>query len=127
MSERAALANAAALHAVADDLAEQFHADEYELLRKQRVADGRGGFHEAETVIESGWCALDAANTASAITVDGARIVATAPYTAELPGDSQVRASDRLLIGGRSFRPTGNPRKGGAFDLFTVVDLEERT
>src|SRR5690606_10668339 len=105
-------------------IAEQFHADEYELVRVERVSDGYGGWTETETVVESGRCFLDTSGAGREV-VGGSVVEAISPYTAELPYDSAVSETDTLVINGRPFDITSVVR-GGDFAVFTEVWLEAR-
>lgn len=105
-------------------IAEQFHADEYEIVRVERVSDGYGGWTETETVIESGRCFLDTSGAGREV-VGGSVVEAISPYTAELPYDSAVSETDTLVINGRPFSITSVVR-GGDFAVFTEVWLEAR-
>lgn len=105
-------------------IAEQFHADEYEIVRVERVSDGYGGWTETETVVEAGRCFLDTSGAGREV-VGGSVVEAISPYTAELPYDSAVSETDTLVINGRPFDITSVVR-GGEFGMFAEVTLEER-
>ena len=114
----------AAMRAV---LSDAFHADSYAIVRvdPDPVPDGYGGYIDPEPeTVETGRCSLELTGRGSE-GVRGTVVVATSPYTAELPIDSVIEETDTLTINGRSFDVVSVAR-GGSHDLFTTVGLEER-
>lgn len=131
MAERPAAGIAAELHDVADELAEHFHADRYQVVELVPTRDAKGGTIHERVVIEGDgeprYCSLEVNRRQGQIGPEGPQIVGRAPYSAELPADTLLSDKHLLVVDGRDFRPTSPPRIGGAFDLFKVVDLEETT
>jgi len=113
---------------LAPKIAENFHADTYEVLRgTNRVADGYGGHTETPNVVSTGRCRLVPADRLGREGVRGDRVEAVSPYVAQLPKDADVLATDTLRINGRTFQIVDEPKRGGGFGLFTEVSLEERS
>ncbi len=116
---------AARFQAARPIFAEKFHADTYAITRTTRVADGSGGYTDTEAVVESGRCSLDVARYRGSESVAGSGVVTSiAAYTAELPIDSVLTASDTLAINGRAFNVI-DVKRGGEMGLFTEATLEE--
>lgn len=108
-------------------LAEQFHADHYQVMRREEVPDGYGGTTMGEPEpVETGRCTLDLTGRLGSENIRGGVPTAVSTYTAELPIDSIVEETDTLDINGRTFEVVSVAR-GGAHDLFTTVGLEERS
>lgn len=109
-------------------VAENFHPDAYEVVRVgDPVPDGIGGSIDPEPeVVETGRCRLQLSGRQGTENVQGVVVVATSPYTADLPIDSVVEETDTLRVNGREFEVISVGR-GGGFDLFTAVGLEERS
>ena len=108
--------------------AENFHADTYEVIRTTQVPDGYGGTTQTEVVVEGPLrCRLDIGGQQGGEAITGSVPVGMASYSAELPIDSVVSESDTLRINGRTFEVVAKPKRGGNHDLFTEVELEERS
>lgn len=122
---------AAALQDAAATIAGNLHAGRYELLRTVEVSDGQGGFTEAETVVETGRCALEQMNVQGADRQRWSIEQAIGSYVAELPITSIVQATDQVRITvanrgneARTFDITGQPLKGDDMAMFVTVNLE---
>ncbi len=102
-----------------------FHADTYQVVRDTSTDDGYGGSTVVSTTIESGRCSLTISQRMGGEGISAGQVLPLSLYTAELPIDSIVTENDRLTINGRPFSVT-DVKQGGALDLFTVVELEER-
>lgn len=107
-------------------LAGAFHTDDYSLVRRESIPDGRGGSTTADVTVEVGRCSLTAASRIGTEGASGDAIIAISQYTAELPAESIAGETDLLGFAGRLFGIT-DVKRGGAIDLFTVAELEERT
>ena len=132
MARRPALDIADTLQGVAEELAEHFHADPYQVVELVPSRDEKGGTTFARIVTEGvesdpRYCSLEVNRRQGDIGPDGPNIVGRAPYTAELPADTALTDRHVLVVDGRDFTPTSPARIGGAFDLFKVVDLEVKT
>lgn len=123
-------------YTVADDLAAAFaearpifagafHSDDYELIWVVETDDGYGGRTTVQATVEAGRCALTVSQRMGGEAVSGGRVLPLSLYTAELPIDSLVTEDDAIIISGRTFDVT-DTKRGGAVDLFTVVEVEER-
>jgi len=124
-------------YSVADDLAAAFaearpifagafHTDSYALVRSVETSDNAGGSTSVDATVETGRCSLNVSPRMGGEVLSGDRVTPMSLYTAELPIDSIVTETDRLGFSGRLFSVT-DVKKGGNLDLFTVVELEERT
>lgn len=132
MARRPAFDIADTLQSVAEELAEHFHADPYQVVELVPSRDEKGGTVHVRVVIEGGeddprYCSLEVNRRQGDIGPDGPNVVGRAPYAAELPADTALTDRHILVVDGRDFKPTSPPRIGGAFDLFMVVDLELKT
>jgi hypothetical protein len=76
--------------------------------------------------VESGRCSLDVTGLQGSEAIRGGVPTATSTYTAELPIDSVIDEKDTLRINGRDFEVVSVAR-GGAYEIFTTVGLEERS
>lgn len=103
-----------------------FHTETYAIVRDEGVSDGMGGRTVVLVTVETGRCSLTIAQRMGGERVSGDTIVPISLYTAELPITSIVTEADGLGFSGRIFNVT-DVKKGGALDLFTVVELEERS
>jgi hypothetical protein len=117
---------AAVIAEVRPEIAGVVHTDTYAILRTTTVADGRGGWTETTTTVETGRCRLIVAQRMGGEVVSGGRVTPLSIYTADLPIGSIVTENDTLGINGRTFLVT-DTKAGGALALFVTVDLEERT
>lgn len=88
-----------------------FH-DTYTLQRDTATSGGEGGSDTSEATQESGGCDLTAGLTRPDEREVAARVQATTPYVVTLPYASSARASDRLVIGGRTFEILGVLKDG---------------
>ncbi len=111
----------------AEELADAFHADTYEVFRGVTlVSDGSGGNTAEPIAIESGRCSLTVSNRLGGERVSGNIVIAVSIYVAELPIDANVKETDTLRINGnRTFEIT-DVKRGGLNGMFTEVTLEER-
>ncbi len=111
----------------AEELADAFHADTYEVFRGVTlVSDGSGGNTAEPRFIESKRCDFTLENRFVGERVSGNTVIAVSIYVAELPIDANVKETDTLRINGnRTFEIT-DVKTGGLHDLFTEVTLEER-
>lgn len=103
-----------------------FHADHYDIERVVRVPDGSGGWTNEPGIAESGRCSLDVTQGRGSEAVAGSGVVTSiATYTAELPYESTLAASDALIINGRPFHVI-DVKRDGEMGLFTIATLEDR-
>lgn len=110
----------------ADIIAENLHADTYEVVRATPVSDNSGGTTLTDVVVETGRCRLTVANRLGGERASGDVVLAISLYVAQLPYESVVMETDRLRINGRVFQVT-DVKRGGLHGLFTEASLEERT
>jgi len=106
--------------------ADAFHADTYEIVRTVETPDDSGGATVTDAVVETGRCVLAVSGVGGGEALAGGVVTAISRYTAELPYESDVTEADTLRINGRRFEVL-DAKRGGEHDLFTVVELEERT
>ena len=118
---------AAAMADAATELAQAFHADTVQIQRgTTRVPDGAGGYTEAPNTIATVRGRLDVDQRIGAERDAGGRLVAISTYTVELPKDTDVRASDSLVVNGRTFAIT-DVKRGGEQDLFLTLGVEAQS
>jgi hypothetical protein len=107
-------------------LAENFHADTYEIVRTVNVPDGYGGTTTTSESVETGRCTLSPGGTQGRETVTGGVPMAVGSYSAELSLiDTVADETDTVIINGRTFEII-KVWLGGVHDLFPILALEER-
>lgn len=107
-------------------IAEQTFTDDYSIQRgTTRTSDGRGGYTETPTTVESGKCALWANQTQSREYISGQRVVSSADYLAELPLATTLVATDAITINSRAFTVTG-VKRDGHWATSVIAELEAR-
>lgn len=79
-----------------------FH-DSYALKRDTSTSDSAGGTTTVEATVESGGCDVTAGLSRPDEREVAGRVQASAPYVITLPYATSATASDRLLVGGRTF------------------------
>ena len=105
-------------------LADAFHPDDYEIERRVRVSDGSGGYTTESQIVESGKCALNAANRIGTEGASGPLTLAITSYMVELPIDTALAPEDTLYVNGRKFGVT-SVMKGGDHEVFVTAQIEE--
>ena len=105
-------------------LANAFHPDDYEIERRVRVSDGSGGYTTESRIVESGKCALNAANRIGTEGASGPLTLAITAYMVELPIDCTLTSDDTLYVNGRKFEVTSVSR-GGEHEVFVTAEIEE--
>ncbi len=106
-------------------IAGAFHTDTYSIVRTVETWSGQGAT-SVDTAVETGRCSLTISQRMGGEVISAGAVVPNSLYAAELPIDSIVTEKDVIVISSRAFNVT-DTKKGGALDLFTVVELEERT
>lgn len=102
-----------------------FH-DTYALKQDTRTPDNEGGWTTVEATVESGACELTAGlSKPDERALAGDRITSTTPYVVSLPYATVADASDRLVIGGRTFEIIG-VLKDGFLGMEARAVCEER-
>lgn len=103
-----------------------FHADTYAIVRAVQTRDDEGGYTTVDATVETGRCSLAVSQRMGGERISGGTVIPGSLYTAELPIESIVTETDRLGFSGRIFS-VSDAKRGGSLDLFTVVELEERS
>lgn len=114
--------------AIGRQIAAQYRADTYTLLR---ASGGTGDSSAADdgsvATEESGGCVLVAGNLRPAEQIIADQAGSTSPYAARnMPYNSDARATDVLVIGGRRFEILGVLR-AEAVNVAVTAICEERT
>lgn len=118
--------NLAAIVAQARAIAADYRCDAYTVMRPQYADDGAGGHDPTYGQVEAGLCLLTAGATRPDERVIADRAGSQAPYVLRnLPHDTALAASDRVVIGGRTFEVLGVLRAEAANVAVTAV-CEER-
>jgi hypothetical protein len=107
-------------------LAADYRFDSYTVVRATSTSDSAGGASTTTSVVEAGTCVLTAGATRPDERAVADRAQSSAPYVIRnLPYNTVLRATDTVVIGGRTFEILGVLRAEAVNVAVTAV-AEER-
>lgn len=120
----AVIANAVA---IGRQVAAQYRADTYSIVRVTRTPDDEGGWTEVSGVVESGTAILTAGATRPDERALADKVQAATPFVLRnMPWNTTLAADDTVTVNGRTFQVLGVLRAEAVNVAVTAV-LEERS
>jgi hypothetical protein len=117
----------ASVVAIGRQVAAEYRSDSMQIRRMVKVSDGAGGSIPTPSIIGTVGCVLTAGATRPDERAEADRAGVTTPYVIRnIPHNTDIKASDEALIGGRTFRIVGVLKAESVNVAITAV-AEERT